>query len=230
MSFFYIKFPAQTVKIDSLFAAFKVAKNDTTKMNVLLALVENIDNSLEWEKYNQQAKELAEKLSQSTDPALSKCGKHGLANAINNIGFSYHKQGKLDDALEQFKKSLKINQELGNRSGIALALNNIGSIYDIQGNTTSALECYERGLKIREEMGDQKNIAVALNNMAGFYTDMGNIAKALELYSRSLKIYELIDNQKGKAKVLNNIGLIYKNQGDLFKALEYFTKSLKISK
>jgi tetratricopeptide (TPR) repeat protein len=50
-------------------------------------------------------------------------------------------------ALEYYQKSLKIEEESGNKRGIGINLNNIGGIYSEQGNYPLALDYFQKSLK-----------------------------------------------------------------------------------
>ena len=155
--------------------------------------------------------------------------KQAISTSLNNFGFIYDKQGNFPQALQWYYKSLKIQEEIGDKQGIARSLNNIGAVYMRQGNIPIALEWYFKGLKIRREVGDKLGIGASLNNIGVIYLNQGDIPGALEWYHKSLKIREEIGDKHGISKSLNNIAYIYDSQGDIPKALEWYYKSLKIS-
>jgi adenylate cyclase len=74
------------------------------------------------------------------------------AKAYKLQGVSFYVQGNYPKALDFFKQSLKIGEEIGDKKGIAASLSNIGSIYQYQSDFTQALDYYQRGLKIAEEL------------------------------------------------------------------------------
>jgi len=177
----------------------------------------------------EQAKIIAEKALKvnPTAPTKKSLLTH-LAYALNNIGYVYDSQGDIVKALEYYHKSLKIQEEIGDKSGIANSFNNIGFTYHHQGDIPKALEYYHKSLKIQEEIGYKSGIANSINNIGMIYKLQGDFPKALEYYHKSLKIQEEIGNKSGIALSLNNIGSIYRRQGDIAKAIEYYHKSLKI--
>lgn len=151
-----------------------------------------------------------------------------LADALNNIGYIYGEKGEITKALEYYHKSLKIEEEIGNKQGIATSINNIGYIYKNQGDIPKTLEYFHKSLKIYEGIGYKKGIAMTLNNIGSIYHYQGDIPKALEYWNKTLKIYGDIGDKSGLADAFNNIGIIYTNRGDHTKALEFHHKSLKI--
>jgi len=237
---------AQDRVIDSLKLALKNSKHDTTKAQVLLAWGEQIylqqpDRALVlWKKAIELAEQNLPELQKGD--IEYKTFNYSLAASLNNIGFIYQNQGDIPKGLECYHKSLKLEEEIGNKQGVASSLNNIGAIYDNQGEFSKALEYYHKCLKLEEEIrlpdgqvGDKQGIANSLNNIGFIYQNQGNIPKALEYYNKSLKIREEIrlpDGQvvdkPGIASTLNNIGCMYQNQGNIPSALVYLHKSLKI--
>ncbi|MFH0702776.1 MAG: tetratricopeptide repeat protein [bacterium] len=68
------------------------------------------------------------------------------ATSYNNIGFAYDEQGKYEEALTWYKKSLAINEkELGlQHPDTAASYNNIGLVYKAQGNHKEAQKWYSK--------------------------------------------------------------------------------------
>ena len=154
-----------------------------------------------------------------------KCQLSGSCKPLAPIA---DQQGDIPKALEYYHRSLKIQEEIKDKSGIAQSLNNIGFIYQNQGDIPKALEYYHRSLRIREEIKEKMGTASSLINIGAIYQNQGDIPKALEYFHRSLKIREEIKDKSGIAYSLNNIGAIYQNQGDIPKALDYYHRSLMI--
>ena len=216
--------------IDSLKKELNRANHDTTKCNILIALIEAESDDAIWPNFNNQLILICENRIKTTNrnqPEYRIYQKH-YASALNNIGYLAQIQGNIPKALQYFEKSLKIENEFGNRKELASSLNNIGNIYDNQGDIPKALEYYGKSLKIAEEIGDKSDIASSLNDIGSVYENQGNTPKALEFYIKSFKLREEIGEKKGIASSLNNIGFIYKNLGDVQKALDHYYKSLKL--
>ena len=150
------------------------------------------------------------------------------AKAYLLMGVSKYLNSDNPKALEYYQRSLKIAEEIGDKTGMASTIGNIGIIFYYQGDYPKALEYYQRSLKITEEIGDKTGMANAILNIGNIYKDQGDYPKALEYYHRSLKINEEIGDIKGMSTTIVNIGIIYYYQGDYPKALEYYHRSLRI--
>jgi tetratricopeptide (TPR) repeat protein len=214
--------------LDSLKRELGRAMHDTTRCSLLAQLAESAPDG-EWETYNAQLQELAEKnAAASIDKTVKQTYLKYLANALNNMGYLANQNGEIETAISFHNKSLAIAEEIGDTQNTAYYLINIGSIYERQGNINKALNCYARTLQIGEASGDNSAIAYALNNIGTIYHDQKDLPKALDHFFKSLKCHEKINEQSGLAQALNNIGLVYFEMGNTGKALEYYTKSLSI--
>ncbi|MES2567700.1 MAG: tetratricopeptide repeat protein [Bacteroidota bacterium] len=222
--------------IDSLKQALKSATHDTTRCHILNQMIEIEADDNIWPNYNLQLKALCEKnlknssSSEKTNYTSRVFYLKYLASAFNNIGYIYNIQGNTIKAVEFFKKSLTLQEEIKDQKGIAESLNNIGVIYQNQSDIPQALECYHRSLRIQENIKDKSGIASSLNNIGAIYQNQNEISKAIEFFKKSLKIQEEINDQIGLAYTLNNIGRIYDTQGNFPKSLEYHRHSLRIRK
>ncbi len=216
---------AFTQNIDSLQKELAVCDNDTNKVNILLQLIEIITDDNVWPKYNDQMLHVSEKLVKSENALIRRKGQKGLADAYNNIGFIYNNQGDIPNALENFRKSLSMQEKLGDKVGVAESMSNIGVIYYFQNELPKALDYYLKSLKIRESIGDKDGIANSLNNIGNLFYTQNNMTRALYYSTRSLKIQEEIGDYEGMAYSLNNLGGIYFYKGEIAKALEYYFQS-----
>ena len=124
--------------------------------------------------------------------------------------------------MDYYLRSIRINEELGNKAGIASSLNNIGIIYKIQGNYDQvhpverdslfnrAMDYYLKSLRIKEELGNKAGIASSLNNIAIIYYSQAELQQnpdstesyyvtCLEFLLKSLQIAKEIGNKVGIA-------------------------------
>lgn len=224
--------PAQQKTVDSLYHEVTTSKYDTTVAASLVSMSEtmylhNIDTiiplctkSIEICERNLKTKKLSKK--EITSFKLTQ------AAAINNLGYVYGNYGDMQKQLEYFEKSLKINEELGDKKGLAGAFNSVGYAHKLLGNLKKAIEYYGKSIKIRDEIGDKKGVSSSYLNIGSLYESQGEIDKALEYYQKTLKIQEELNDSYLKAIALNNIGYIYFQKKEYEKAFEYNFQSLKI--
>jgi tetratricopeptide (TPR) repeat protein len=75
------------------------------------------------------------------------------ADFLHWLGIVDQKRGSYDDALEWYRRSLAINEELGNRAGMASSLSQIGVLLTETGRPDEAVPWNLRSLALRLEIG-----------------------------------------------------------------------------
>jgi tetratricopeptide (TPR) repeat protein len=143
------------------------------------------------------------------------------AAALHNLGIIHQDQGRYEEAEKLYHESLKLNEELGDKSGIALTEWGLGMIYAGRGKYDKAIEKYEKCLEIFEDLEEKKNIA-------GILHQLGMIHDAVKMYHESLKIDEELGNKRGIASTLHQLGMIHYAQGRYEDAVKMYHESLKI--
>jgi len=138
--------------------------------------------------------------------------------------------GKWDEALADFKTSLKIAEEHKYKKHIAKAEGSVGRLHFLKGDYTKAMVCYERQLKISEELEDKRAISITVGNMGVVYYNKGDYDIAMTCYEKQLKISEELGNISGISKAVGNMGSVYYRKGDYVKAMECYEKELIVCK
>ena len=152
------------------------------------------------------------------------------AEAYHKLGGAYYFLSDYSKALENYKKSLLIREELSDNKGVANISNNIGMIFQELGSYDKALDNYMLALQFYEKSRDERRIAVVLNNIGAVYGDLQNYDKELLTYMHSLEIKQKLDDKSGIASTLNNIGRAYHNLMEYDKALQYYERSIVLKK
>lgn len=205
---------------DSLRKVLLTAKEDTGKVNTLLALSKNYFNTSPEDAitYANEAKNLAEHLN----------FKKGIAYALKNMGIANYMQGKYLESLENYEQSLAIFSAIGDKAGVANILSNQGAVYFNRSEDVKALELYLKSLTVAEQIGDTLRILTALQNIGAVYSHKPAMHdKALQYYLKALPLSELVKDENAIGTITVNLGEIYLSRGDDSSALFYFKKSLK---
>jgi tetratricopeptide (TPR) repeat protein len=132
------------------------------------------------------------------------------------LGNALADQGKLSDAIEQYKQALQIKPDYAepyNYLGVAhwnIALAG-------QGKLDVAVENFERALQIKPDYAE------AHNNLGLALAGQGKLDKAVEHYERALQIKPVY------ADAHNNLALALAGQGRLDKAIEHYERALQIN-
>lgn len=221
---------SQNQYLDSLIHEINTAPEDTHKLSVLTVIIEAISEDAVWSKYNDKLGPLAEKLMLSNDEAIkSKAQKH-YSDYLNNKGYLSNNLGDITQALEYFHLSLKIQEQIGDKSGQSYSLNNIGYIYNTQKQYLKALEYYIKSYTLQSQLKDKHGQSQSLSNIGNVYDRTGSLKKALYYYFKGLNIRKSINDKQGIGYSMQNIGTVYFNQKNYSSARYYLMKSLEIRK
>ncbi len=151
------------------------------------------------------------------------------ARTYREMGRIKFMQGDYQNALENFKKALKLFADKKYSEDIGSVLKDVANVYVILGVHEKARKYYTKALQIMKSLGNRKEIATILSHMGDIYLLSGDIDMALRIYQSSLNTMKSVGYKWGIATIVNNIGNVYLLKGDLKNALQYFNESLEIS-
>ncbi|MGZ3865015.1 MAG: tetratricopeptide repeat protein [Bacteroidia bacterium] len=169
--------------------------------------------------------------------------KAGIAYCLNNLGEIYisqadQKSGKdekvrlVKKALENYKKALKIREQINDKPGIAQSLNSIAGAYDGLGGDSAlhkALEYYQKAVAVHTEAKNKGGTANSTYNVAAVYFDLGNKDKAIEYATRSLDLAKEVGYPADIRNAAKLLAICYKAKGDYKKAFENFELRIQMN-
>lgn len=174
--------------------------------------IDSFDELLEINPDYPQAKELREKVFQQKHlKKISEDLKSRPKEAVDlsNKGIELMRQGRLNEALEYFDKTLAIDPNFAD------ILSMKGMVLQHMGRLNEALECYSKAIDLNPETLD------AYNNMGIILKNQGKLEEAIECYDKALKVYPDVNAWQNK-------GNVYYLMGNLEKAMQCFNEVLKI--
>jgi tetratricopeptide (TPR) repeat protein len=104
------------------------------------------------------------------------------------MGIVFAALGEFEEALSHYKSSLKIDQQLGDRSGIGLKLGNIGQAYAELGDVDRAESYLGKAIKLAEQTGDNSTWCDGLISLGQARLAKGDGKGGLELLERGLEL------------------------------------------
>ncbi len=130
-----------------------------------------------------------------------------------NVGLVYLQNGKYDEAIQYFKKSLSF------RPNFDLALNAMGLAHFMKGEFQEAVTYFEKCLQVNPDFTEARNY------LGSVYQEMGILDKAEQEYLRA------IEDKKYKSRDLPyyNLARLYFTQGKDKEALELVEKSIALN-
>ena len=128
----------------------------------------------------------------------------------NLLGASAAQTGKLDKAIDAFKKAISIKPDYAD------AYNNMGNALKGQGKLEEAIEAYNKVLSIKPDYAE------AYYNIGNVLKEQGQLEEAVEAYKKALSI------QPEYAEAYYNMGIALQDQGKLDEAVSTYNKALSI--
>jgi CHAT domain-containing protein/Tfp pilus assembly protein PilF len=152
------------------------------------------------------------------------------ASQLYQQGIEHYRNDKLSDALESFKKALKIYQQLGDLNSEGLTLNYLGLVYVSLSQYTQGVDFYQQALAKFRDLKNQWNEGVVLNNIARVYHNLGQYAQALNFYEQTLIIRKQVNDKEGEASTLGNLAQTYLALGEYSEALNLLNQALLLTR
>jgi adenylate cyclase len=206
---------------DSLLMALENAKNDTTRIDLLLSVAGRIidEDPIKSLAYIREAVQLAE--GGKDEPRK--------AAAYNTLGNYYNNTADYPKSLEAFFKSLQINETLSNKIAMSRNYGNIGNVYRSAGDFHKAIEYFEKAFAINSELDRGIGMTNNLSDMGIAYSELKQNEKAYESFNKALKIAEEKDDLEGVAIILGNIANLKSEENKFMEAIETFNRAAKIN-
>jgi len=144
------------------------------------------------------------------------------------FGKYFENNKNFDFAIENYKRSLNIWEQTGQKQEIAKLLNILGIVYYSKGNFTEAETLYQKALSMRSEINNKEGLIAVYNNLTLLYLKMGNYEKSLEFSLQALSLVESMDDTEQLARTIDLVALNYYQLGKFKNALEYYLRELQL--
>lgn len=222
LCFAYVGFGQNYKEIDRLKQEIATSTDDSLKVLAYNNL------AWEWKKYDfVQSEQYARKglvLAKTID------FKAGEAESEVRLGTALERQGKYEEALSAFERSLKIEQEEQNSHGILRAAYQAGILLRNTGQFKKSVRYLELALPQAEELNNLGYIALILNELGVNHKNSGDYRTALKLLNKALSYHEELEDEYGIHLCKVNLGVFYLETGIFDRALDYFEESLAFFK
>ncbi len=173
---------------------------------------------------------------QSYDKAIE---YYQLANKIydpikiytfHNLGTSFSRQGKYNEALDYFEKNLALARDRDDQYQISKTYIEMG-IVSYEAEDYEGARSYAERVKSRAENDSQqpKLYAAALNNIANSYYADKNYPLAKSKLLECLDVFTTRNIPYYRGHALNNLAGTYKGLGNTDSSLYYFAQALEVN-
>lgn len=147
------------------------------------------------------------------------------AEAINNIGLSFHYEGRYDEALKEYELAAEIFATTGDTLNQARSLQNASLIKREIGELEECTAGFTHALRILPRDDDLQLYGDILNNAALCQYAQAEFDDALSYYSQALAIQEQLGNGRELARTLHGLGSTYYAIGDKDAAMRFYSQS-----
>lgn len=155
----------------------------------------------------------------SDDPPLK-------SNAFLQLGRIAQEQRDFVAAEQWYRKSLVVEENLGNEQRIAIVYHQLGRIAQDQRDFATAEQWHRKALTLKEKVGDEREIAAAYHQLGRIAEEQRNFSAAEQWYRNSLELSEKLGIKHFAAKTYIQLGLTAQQQGDLATATRWYRKAI----
>lgn len=161
-------------------------------------------------------------------------GKHesilrSTAVSLNSIGNIYLTLKQFDLAEEQFRKALKIEEQLNNKLGLAINYQNLGYVMEGKDSLDVALQNYKKSLKYNEEIDSELGIMICHNSIGQIYLKQNKPKQGLALIQPTIEVASEFGDNFYIAMANINTGWALATLGDYKEAEKYLKQGLSVA-
>lgn len=152
----------------------------------------------------------------------------GIGAIHNKLGNVRQAQFRLEEALEENYRALRIFERTGPPAREAIILNNIAILQSNMRRYKDALATHYSALAIRARIGDEQGVAESQGNMANVQLQLGDTTAARASYEKAAAYFRRNDLQRELAIQLHNLAGLLAAQGDRERAIPMYAEALAI--
>lgn len=114
--------------------------------------------------------------------------KYGEAEAYYLLSYFDDRTGKLEEAIENQGKAIKIYTEIKDTSYLAGCYNNLGVLYSYSTDQKTSLEYFIKAMNLAEAINENFALSEAYSNIGSNYEFLKEYASALKYYNKALEV------------------------------------------
>lgn len=164
-----------------------------------------------------------EKLLQLT---IANNDAQGTAGTYNNIGISKKNEGKFDEAIDLYAKSMNIYDSLQIETAMPPVLINIGIVHSLLGNNEKSLESFHEAIKIAKQNNIGRDEYRAYNNLAVTFLKTEAVDSAIFYIKKSIPRYVKNNVKRAEYLAYQNLGAAFTTKKQMDSAYYYLNRSI----
>ncbi len=154
--------------------------------------------------------------------------ERGVAQSLENLGWTLHYQGHYREATRCGLESLALFRRLHDRYGSISALHVVGWAAMSRRDYAAARTSLEEALTLARELDNQRSVASVLNSLGEVARMCGERTRAHTYYEEGLILQRRLQDRRGMAMTLHNLGYITQATGRHRQAIAYFSEAIPI--
>jgi len=148
-----------------------------------------------------------------------------------NIGWILQKRNDWEGAMANFRKCLKLSEDLQDKRSTAEAYHGMGRVAWRQGHLKDAQDYLRKSLAYAEETDDRDIMASAYIELGRVLCVMGELEEGRKCFEESLSVLKQLENPFETSRVYNSIGWEYYREKEQWDhAKEAMVKSMLIAR
>jgi len=160
--------------------------------------------------------------------------KNGLLNCCTSLGASYLNLHSYIEAIDLYKLSLKLANEISNKKAEIISYLGLGSTNLAIGEKHISKFYFEKALEISLKIAEKTNkyddnVIDSYLSLGNYYFAINNVKEAIKYYKPGLDITREKGDKRKEIELLTNLGSSYKFMGDNKDAIEFFEYSIRVA-
>ena len=144
------------------------------------------------------------------------------------LGGVYRQMGRLDEAAAMYRRTLAVQQKLGNRLFEARTLSGLGQVLREKGDLREAAALFQQARGLFGEIGDNKSGGIQAALLGNVYMDVEDFDAAEEAYRLAMQLFLKVSDLEAVADVKVSLGRVYASNQAPFDALLQWRQALEL--
>ncbi|MFF1822003.1 ATP-binding protein [Kribbella sp. NPDC058245] len=152
----------------------------------------------------------------------------GQARCASSATHVLGRLNRIDEALELGNESLRVSQQIGDKTVVGVAHVALGGLYDRSGRFAQADESFQRGIDLAEQTGDLRSIGKRYLNTGFSHFLVGRTDDAIAPLLRSIEVGRQMGNDELESQGWQCLAAVYAIQGHYQEAHDGIDEGLRL--
>ncbi|HEY8401149.1 MAG TPA: tetratricopeptide repeat protein [Cytophagaceae bacterium] len=169
-------------------------------------------------------------LKKEADKSIQDGDNARAAELFYKIAFIYWNNNDLEESIQYFSESIKLNEQAGNIKSMAIASSNLGMIYSEMMDYESSISYFEKSILLKKLINDNDGIVSELLNQAMVMNSFEKYDDAIKSLEEALSIAKEFSDSKIIRIVYQLLGQNYEKTGNMQRSIDCYNYASIIDK